>query len=128
MGICGPFDLMPNQKTMQTRCLCVFYVMWVPKPRNWHFWSFRARPCRLIWCPVVGCGAWAVSRKTPIYFLVSRLFVSFFFKYFECVYMMHCVQSVYVLNIFSVAASHPNTYSLPLLKNQGTTYCSAAMK
>ena len=32
-----------------------------------------ARPCRLIWCPVgwlVGsCGARAVSRKTPIYFI-----------------------------------------------------------
>ena len=31
-------------------------------------------PCRLIWCPfgwlVGGCGARAVSRKTPIYFIL----------------------------------------------------------
>ena len=42
--------------------------------RNWPFWSFWARPCRLIWCPVGGlvggCGARAVSRKTPIYFIL----------------------------------------------------------
>ena len=41
--------------------------------QKWHFWSFWARPCRLIWCPVGGlvggCGARAVSRKTPIYFI-----------------------------------------------------------
>ena len=34
------------------------------------------RPCRLIWCPagwlVGGCGAWAVSRKTPI---IIHLFI-----------------------------------------------------
>ena len=42
--------------------------------QNWHFWSIWARPCRLILCPVGGsvggCGAWAVSRKTPIYFIL----------------------------------------------------------
>ena len=41
--------------------------------QNWHFWSIWARPCRLIQCPVCGsaggCGARAVSRKTPIYFM-----------------------------------------------------------
>merc|ERR1719336_547428 len=41
--------------------------------QNWHFWSIWARPCRLIQCPVDGsvggCGARAVSRKTPIYFI-----------------------------------------------------------
>ena len=41
--------------------------------QNWHFWSIWARPCRVIQCPVggsvVGCGARAVSRKTPIYFI-----------------------------------------------------------
>ena len=41
--------------------------------QNWHFWSILARPCRLLWCPVSGsvggCGARAVSRKTPIYFI-----------------------------------------------------------
>ena len=81
---------MPDQKTMRTRCLGGFSVMWVPKlllspvkikifcPKtnlawNWHFWSFWARPCWLIWCPVGGlfsvCGAQAVSRKTPFYFI-----------------------------------------------------------
>ena len=38
--------------------------------QNWHFWSIWAR---LIQCPVDGsvggCGARAVSRKTPIYFI-----------------------------------------------------------
>ena len=42
--------------------------------QNWHFWSIWARPCRLNQCPVGGsvggCGARAVSRKTPIYFIV----------------------------------------------------------
>ena len=37
------------------------------------FCSIWARPCRLIQCPVGGsvggCGARAVSRKTPIYFI-----------------------------------------------------------
>ena len=41
------------------------------------FLHLRARPCRLIWCPVVGLvggfGARAVSRKTPIYFMVQIL-------------------------------------------------------
>ena len=40
--------------------------------QNWH--SILARPCRLIRCPVGGsvggCGARAVSRKTPIYFII----------------------------------------------------------
>ena len=47
--------------------------------QNWHFWSNWARPCRLIRCPVAvegsvgGFGARAVSRKTPIYFIISDL-------------------------------------------------------
>ena len=44
--------------------------------QNWHFWSMWARPCRLIRCPVGGsvggCGARAVSRKTPIYFMYKH--------------------------------------------------------
>ena len=43
--------------------------------QNWHFWSFWARPCRLIWCPgglFGGCGARAVSRKTPVCFIGYR--------------------------------------------------------
>ena len=87
----SPFRAMPNQITMQTRCLGDFPVMWVPKlllspvkisifcPKTTKFgpklffWSFWARPCRLIWCPVGGLvggyGARAVSRKPPIYFI-----------------------------------------------------------
>ena len=38
-----------------------------------HFCSFWAKPCRLIWCPVGGlgdgCGARAVYRNPPIYFI-----------------------------------------------------------
>ena len=71
---------------------CGFSVMWVTKllispvkkgffaqkqpnlAQNWHFWSIWARPRRLILCPVGGsvggCGARAVSRKTPIYFII----------------------------------------------------------
>ena len=41
---------------------------------NWRFCSFWARLCRLIWCPigglVGGCDTQAVSRKTPIYFII----------------------------------------------------------
>ena len=37
--------------------------------QNWHFWSIWARPSRLIQCSVGGCGAQAVSRKTPIFFI-----------------------------------------------------------
>ena len=43
---------------------------------NWHFWSIWARPCRLIWCPAggwVGCGARAVSRKTPFTLFQTRI-------------------------------------------------------
>ena len=36
--------------------------------QNWHFWSFWARPCRLIWCPVGGlvggCDAGCISQDT----------------------------------------------------------------
>ena len=49
--------------------------------QNWHFWSIWARPCRLIQCPVGGsvggCGVRAVSRKTPIYFIISFSLYSF---------------------------------------------------
>ena len=31
IGIFGPFDLMPEQKTMRTSCLGGFSIMWVPK-------------------------------------------------------------------------------------------------
>ena len=31
IGIFGPFDLMPDQKTMRTSCLGGFSIIWVPK-------------------------------------------------------------------------------------------------
>ena len=47
--------------------------------RNWHFWSIWVRPCRLIQCPVGGsvgdCDARAVSRKTPIYFILYYVII-----------------------------------------------------
>ena len=47
--------------------------------QNWHFWSIWARPCRLTQCPVGGlvggCGARAVSRKTPIYFIIVIIII-----------------------------------------------------
>ena len=71
-----------------------FSDMWVartfaPSKNNKNVWPKTAkfcpkyaflgtyRPCRLIWWPVGwlvgGCGAQAVSRKTPIYFLIINL-------------------------------------------------------
>merc|ERR1712240_572729 len=89
------FCPIPHQKTIRTRCLGGFSVMWVTKllispvkkgffaqkrpnlAQNWHFWSIWARSFRLIQCPVGGsvggCGARAVSRKTPIYFISYQL-------------------------------------------------------
>merc|ERR1719474_1178402 len=83
---------MPDRKTMQTRCLGGFSVMWVTKllisevkkrifcPKMTKFGPKLAflvnlgqamqaysMPC----CGSVGgCGARAVSRKTPIYFII----------------------------------------------------------
>merc|ERR1712240_690497 len=98
------FCPIPHQKTIRTRCLGGFSVMWVTKllispvkkgffaqkrpnlAQNWHFWSFWARQCRLIQCPVGGsvggCGARAVSRKTPIYFIETPCI--FTFLHFPC--------------------------------------------
>ena len=48
-----------------------------PKPTKFGLkLAFWARPCRLIWCPFAGlvgvCGARAVSRMTPIYFIIYK--------------------------------------------------------
>ena len=57
--------------------------------QNWHFWSFRATPCQLIWCSVGGLvggfGARAVSRNTLIYSIyymyhISYIYFSSFYK------------------------------------------------
>ena len=51
-------------------------------PKNDQIWpeiGIFARPYGLIWCPVGGlvggCGAGAVSRKTPIYFITIFILV-----------------------------------------------------
>ena len=89
---------MPDQKPMWTRWLGGFSVMWVTKllislvkkrifcPKTTKFCQKiaflvnLARPCRLIQCPVGesvrGCGARAVSRKTPIYFIWQIFYCS----------------------------------------------------
>ena len=112
---------MPDQKTMWTRFLGGFSVMWVTKllispvkkgffaqkrpnlAQNWHFWLIWARPCRLIRCPVGGlvggCGAWAVSRKTPIYFIillnnVYRIWTQFFPQRQSCHNVIICINLV----------------------------------
>ena len=86
---------MSNQKPMWTRCLGGFSVMWVTKllispvkkgffaqrrpnlARNWHFYSFWARPCRLSWCPVGGlvggCGAGCISQDTYLLFIIDNI-------------------------------------------------------
>ena len=106
---------MPDQKTMRTRCLGGFSVMWVTKllispvkkgffaqkqpnlAQNWHFWSIWARPCGLLRCPVGGsvggCGARAVSRKTPIYFISVDQRNA---KNVLCVQLPHPVQKIEV--------------------------------
>ena len=91
IGIFGQFGPMPNQKTMQTRCLGGFSVMWVTKRlispakiRTFCPKTIKFGP-KLAFCVHFGpslagsFGAllvgWltvvvrAVSRKTPIYFI-----------------------------------------------------------
>ena len=76
---------MPDQKTMRTRCLGGFSVMWVTKllisPGKIRIFcpklAFLFILGRLIWCPVGGlvggCGARAVSRNTPNYFIWDKI-------------------------------------------------------
>ena len=88
IGLFGPFDLMPNQKTMQTRCLSVFFPLrryqnfcFLPyklgfgaKKRqnlaqNKNFWSFSVKywPFWSIWCsnwPIKQVGFWYVGTRT----------------------------------------------------------------
>ena len=65
------------------------------------FGHFGARPCWFIWCPVGGlvggCGARAVSRKTPIYFIISS--VLFHYSAFKLV--------TFILTVnFTIATGH----------------------
>ena len=79
------FLVMPDQKTMRIRCLGGFSVMWVTKllislvkigffaqkstnlARKWHFCSFWARPCRLIWLVVVARGLYLARHLFTLY-------------------------------------------------------------
>ena len=95
IGIFGPFGPLPDQKTMQTRCPGGLSIMWVPKlllspvkirnfGQKWHFWPISSQELakyaflRTILASsfgallVGGCGARAVSRKTPIYLMVFQ--------------------------------------------------------
>ena len=93
IDIFGPFAAMPDQKTMGTRCVVGFSVMWVPKllffPVKLRILA-QKRPNfaqnMLSWahvCPagsfgallVGGCGARAVSRKTPTRFMIFHILV-----------------------------------------------------
>ena len=85
-GIFGPLCLMPDQKSMQIRCPDRVSVTWISKlllfPINIEKWpktakfgpkydflgTFLASSFGALL--VGGCGAWAVSRKTPIHFMV----------------------------------------------------------
>ena len=79
---------MDDQKQCKQGARGVFSVVWVQIrifgpdtakfcPKNAFLGTYR--PCRLIWCPVAwllgGCCAWAVSRKTPIFFICYMLYV-----------------------------------------------------
>ena len=76
--------------------------------QNWHFWSIWARPCRLLWCPVCGsvggCGARAVSRKTPIYFIINNDNIdNFSHKVLQLVYVLS-------INVVLIFALHGDDY------------------
>ena len=62
------------------------------------FCSIWARPCRLIQCPVGGsvggCGARAVSRKTPIYFIFLEVIFVFFSSNSELCFQQAAVASL----------------------------------
>merc|ERR1719230_2505737 len=86
--------------------------------QNWHFWSIWARPCRLIQCPVGGsvggCGARAVSRKTPIYFMYTLL----------CIHNLVCGIEQNIHECVFIVPS-PDTFSNPFFfSRQCTAPCN----
>ena len=71
LGILSGHDLgFCSKHIISLRFTFIITTSLLQKDLIWHFWSFSARPYRLIWCPVGGlvggCGAWAVSRMTSI--------------------------------------------------------------
>ena len=90
IAIFCPFRPMPDQKPMRTRCLSGFSVMWVTKllispgkieyfaqkspilAQKWHFCSFWARPCQLIWLVVVAHRLYLARHLFTLY--ISRIF------------------------------------------------------
>ena len=85
--------------------------------QNWHFWSIWARPCRLILCPVGGsvggCGARAVSRKTPIYFISVASLCSINKKALPWTWWCHFVQTSINLILFHALAKYVHKYLQP---------------
>ena len=82
----GPFLSHARPKPMRARCLSGFSVMWVTKllispvkirifaqkspslARKWHFCSFWARPCRLIWLVVVARGLYLARHLFTLFY------------------------------------------------------------
>ena len=95
--------------------------------RKWHFWSIWARPCRHIRFPVGGpvggCGARAVSRKTPIYsiYLIYILlyfyflYLSLLYSYFDFCSRSVCLVSSAPLDSFPPVLAEGFTLALPLI-------------
>ena len=73
-------------------------------------------PCRLIWCPVGGlvggCGAQAVSRKTPIYFIYFMNFITLMELNFftgSLFLSVHCLLLLQYPTTTTTAAPHAQT-------------------
>ena len=90
IGIFCLFRLMPDQKTMRTRCLGGFSVMWVPKlllspenqdclPQNDQIWpeigNFGPGLARLVPCFWVGCRLWHAGCISQDTFLLYMLLI-----------------------------------------------------
>ena len=66
IGNFGPFCPMPDKNTMQTRCLCVFSGIWVPK--------LLLSPVRIrIFCPKRLKGWLAIAKLIPLSLFISLL-------------------------------------------------------
>ena len=104
---------MPDQNPMWTRCLGGFSVKWVTKllisPVKKRIFCTKTTKfgifvhCWLIWCPVGGlvggCGARAVSRKTPIYFICGVPIYKDFYNNCDCRHICVCETSFTILSL-----------------------------
>ena len=84
-----------------------------PKRPKLAFWSSWARPRWLIWCPVGGLvegfAARAVSRKTPIYFIIDNTDTKNVFGSCSLINII-CVWIVFLL--FKICCSGPRRYRI----------------